>query len=574
MNNSGAFEGNIVDIHARQIFFGRVTWTNGVIASVVNMDAPRAGYSYLSPGFVDAHVHIESSMLTPAEFGRVAVRHGTVAVVSDPHEIANVLGVEGIDFMVQSAKAGPLHICFGAPPCVPATPFETSGASIGPDDIEKLFLSGKVGYLAEVMNVPGVLAGDETLMQKLAAAAGHGVPIDGHAPGLSGEPLARYRAAGITTDHECITLTEAEEKAAAGMKILIREGSAARNFDALHPLIATRPSQVMFCSDDKHPDDLLAGHVNALVGRAVGLGYDLFDVLRCASLVPAVHYNLPIGLLREGDAMDAVELGDLGDFHVRATWIGGHKVAQDGASLVPYAVPTAPNRFHAAPITPSDLALPAPDGAEECHIRAIRAIDGQLTTEQVIRPAKVEFCQLVPDPERDLLMLVVLNRYEPAPPAIAFVEGFKLAKGALASSVAHDSHNIVAAGASVEALCNAINAVIAAKGGVAVSSDGRTDVLPLPVAGLISDRDGDHVGQLYRELDRRAHALGCTLRSPFMTLSFMALLVIPALKLSDKGLFDGENFTFVSLFPGRNRQTPRARASINKMHQIGYNLSQ
>lgn len=547
MINCGTFDGNIIDIHARRTFFGRVTWVDGVIESIVDSGSPREGYGFLSPGFVDAHVHIESSMLPPAEFGRIAVRHGTVATVSDPHEIANVLGTEGIDFMVQSARKGPLHICFGAPPCVPATPFETSGAAIEPADVERLLASGHAGYLAEVMNVPGVLAGDEALMAKLSAAIRHGVPIDGHAPGLSGEALLHYRAAGIATDHECMTLSEAEEKAAAGMKILIREGSAARNFDALHPLIASRPAQVMFCSDDKHPDDLLAGHVNDLIRRAVGLGHDLYDVLRCASTIPVMHYHLPIGLLREGDRMDAVELCDLADFAVRSTWIGGRKVAERGASLLPFAGTTLPNRFHAQPISPSDLALPACHGESAGLIRAIRAIDGQLTTEQVVRPAKVRLGQLVPDLERDLLMLVVINRYNPAPPAIAFVEGFRLASGALASSVAHDSHNIVAVGASLEALCRAINAVIAAQGGIAVASDHRTDILPLPVAGLISDCDGDHVGQLYRELDGRAHALGCTLRSPFMTLSFMALLVIPALKLSDKGLFDSENFSFTSV---------------------------
>lgn len=495
MTNSGAFEGNVIDIHQRRIFFGRVTWIDGVITSIIQSGPVRKGYSYLAPGFVDAHVHIESSMLPPAEFGRIAVRHGTVAVVSDPHEIATVLGLAGIDFMVQSAKQGPLPICFGAPPCVPATPFETAGATLDADDIESLLASGRAGYLAEVMNVPGVLAGDEALMRKLAAANRHGVPIDGHAPGLSGAALAQYRAAGISTDHECTSLSEAEEKAAAGMMILIREGSAARDFDALHPLIASRPDQVMFCSDDKHPDDLLTGHVNDLVRRSVALGYDLFDVLRCASLVPVRHYRLPIGLLREGDPMDAVALNDLQGFSVGATWLRGQKVAENGGSLLSFAGSDVPNQFHARPVAEADFALPASHAGDDGFVRVIRAIDGQLTTEQVLRPAKIASGMLVPDPERDLLMLAVVNRYNPARPAVAFIEGFALRSGALASSVAHDSHNIIAVGASIPELCAAINAVIDAHGGIAVSSGQSISLLALPIAGLMSDRDGDHVGQ-------------------------------------------------------------------------------
>lgn len=538
---------NIVDIHRRETFFGNLQWRDGVITDIERLGPEQEGARCLIPGLIDAHVHIESSMLTPAEFGRIACRHGTVASVSDPHEIANVLGVSGVRFMVDNARRSPFRVFWGAPPCVPATAFETAGAELEADDIEQLFASGDAVYLSEMMNFPGVLSGDAGVHAKLALAHRRKLPVDGHAPGLRGEALRQYVAAGIGTDHECTTLEEAEEKIAAGMCIQIREGSAARNFDTLHPLIARWPDKVMFCSDDKHPDELLEGHIDRLLARAVALGHDVHDVLRCASLNPVRHYNLPMGLLALGERMDAVEVDDLKDFRVRRTWVGGRLVACDGESLLE-PVPVEPvNRFATTPFAADDFRVPWWHGDAARQLRVIEVIDGELLTRECRLAPRCEGGQVLPDIDRDVLLLAVVNRYHKAPPALAFVRGFGLRQGALASSVAHDSHNIVAVGVSAAAVCAAVNEVIAHRGGIAAVAPDGVHSLPLPVAGLMSDRDGDRVGQAYAQLQALGQRLGSPLRAPYMTLSFMALLVIPELKLSDQGLFDGRTFNFVDL---------------------------
>lgn len=539
---SGRIEANIVDIEARGIYRGTVQWRGGLVSDIVSAGAADPALPYLLPGFVDAHVHVESSMLVPTEFARLAVRHGTVAAVSDPHEIANVLGVAGVRFMLDNAAATPFHFLFGAPSCVPATPFETAGGRLGVEEVAELLDDPRIGYLSEMMNFPGVLAGDPEVKAKLDAARLRGLPVDGHAPGLTGEDARQYVAAGISTDHECFLLKEARDKLAAGMHILIREGSAARNFDTLQPLIASHPGRVMFCSDDKHPDDLAEGHMDRLVARAVAAGHDLFDVLAIACRNPVRHYRLPVGGLRPGDAFDAILVRDLKDFRVQATWLAGEKVAEDGRSLLP-SVPVSPaNVWRARPITLRDLDYPATGGP----VPVIQALDGQLvTTESFETPPSVNG-HLIPSVNSDLLLLLVLNRYQPEAPALAFIRGFGLRRGALASSVAHDSHNIVAVGASLPDLVAAVNSVVASGGGVSVADGGQIRSLPLPVAGIMSDRDGDEVAGRYAELDALARGLGSGLRAPFMTLSFMALLVIPELKLSDKGLFDGRSFSFVN----------------------------
>jgi adenine deaminase len=488
-------------------------------------------------------VHVESSMLVPSEFARLATRHGTVATVSDPHEIANVLGLEGVRFMLENIRQVPFKMFFGAPSCVPATPFETAGAALGLAELETLLRGEGLLYLSEMMNFPGVLARDPTVMDKIALAQSLGLPVDGHAPGLTGEQARRYAEAGISTDHECASLEEAWDKLAAGMHILIREGSAARNFDTLHPLIRSHPDRVMFCSDDKHPDDLARGHIDRLAARAVAAGHDALDVLRCACLNPVLHYHLPVGLLRPGDSMDAAEVADLRDFRPLHTWVQGRLVAEGGRSLIDRGPVHPINRFHARKISPTDLEVPA-GGA---RLRVIDVRDGELLTHEAQLPPRVVEGRIVPDPDRDVLLLVVLNRYREAPPAVAFVRGFGLRRGALASSVAHDSHNIVAVGADAEALCRAVNALADSGGGIALADSREVERLPLPVAGLMSSEDGDVVAARYAELTRLSGALGSPLRAPFMTLSFMALLVIPELKLSDRGLFDGRSFRFTGL---------------------------
>ena len=540
---AGIYVGNIVQVEERLVFHGKLRWEDGIIRSIETLGPERCDEPYLIPGFIDAHVHVESSMLPPAEFARQAVRHGTIGAVCDPHEIANVLGIEGVRFMLENARRTPFKFAFGIPSCVPATPFETAGATLDLAEIETLFKEPEVTHLAEMMNFPGVLSGDEAVLAKIAIARRLGRPVDGHAPGLRGEAASRYAASGISTDHECTSLEEAEDKLAAGMHILIREGSAARNFDTLQPLIASHPRQVMLCSDDKHPDDLIDGHIDRLAARAVAAGHDPLAVLQVACANPVHHYGLPVGLLRPGEAMDAVEVRDLRDFRPLRTWVGGQQVAQDGETLLA-PMPTVPvNRFAASAITSEALALPYAGG----RIRVIEARDGELLTREILETPKVENGQLLADPAHDLLLLVVLNRYAEAPPAVAFVRGFGLKAGAIASSVAHDSHNLVAVGADAASICTAINALIAHRGGVAVAHASGVECLPLPIAGLMSDDTGEVVAERYAALDRAAKALGSSLRTPFMSLSFMALLVIPELKLSDKGLFDGRSFRFTEL---------------------------
>ncbi|MBF6651067.1 adenine deaminase [Methylobacter sp. BlB1] len=541
--HQGSVIANIVQPLERRIFLAEVRWERGIITAIAELGYEDPNKTYLLPGFIDAHVHIESSMLTPAEFARIACRHGTVATVSDPHEIANVLGLEGIRFMCDNAALTPLPILFGAPSCVPATPFETAGARLESEQLDYLFQNRLTGYLSEMMNYPAVLNNDPQIMAKLDLAKRYGCPIDGHAPGLKGDAMRRYAEAGISTDHECSTLDEARAKLATGMHILIREGSAARNFDALHTLISEYPERVMFCSDDKHPDDLVAGHINLLVARAVAYGHAVFDVLRCACLNPIKHYGLAVGQLRVGDRMDAVEVENISTFKPISTWIAGQKVAHQGTSLLTRIKPEPINRFNASPITDAHLDVEA----KGRQIRVIKAADGDLFTQEMLHAPRIENNKIVPDPERDLLLLAVVNRYQDAQPALAFIEGFGLKQGALASSVAHDSHNIIAVGADAESVCRAINAVIAAQGGIAAADQDGVELLPLPIAGLMSHDDGDTVAARYAELNASAKKMGSPLRAPFMTLSFMALLVIPELKLSDQGLFDGRTFTFTSL---------------------------
>ena len=541
--NYGSVIAYIVQIDERRIFPGEVTWKDGIITLICELDKPKSDSTYLLPGFIDAHVHIESSMLTPAEFARIACRHGTVATISDPHEIANILGLKGIEYMIENAALTSMPIFFGAPACVPATPFETAGARLESEQLECLFANKSVTYLSEMMNYRGVLNNAPDIIAKLQLAQRFNCPIDGHAPGLTGQDVIDYAQAGITTDHECSTLAEAEAKLAAGMHILIREGSAARNFDALHPLISSHPDKVMFCSDDKHPDDLIAGHMNQLVARAVAEGHDIFNVLRCACFNPINHYRLSLGQLRTGDRMDAVEVDNLHSVTPLRTWIAGCKVAEDNKSLLPGVKPAPINLLNARTITPGDLDVKYIGQ----KIRVIKALDGELLTEEILQIPKVQNQKIVADPDRDILLLTVVNRYRPTQPALAFIQGFGLQQGALASSVAHDSHNIIAVGTDADLICSAINSVITAKGGISAASLKGVELLPLPIVGLMSDFDGDSVAKRYAELDRLAKQMGSKLHAPFMTLSFMSLLVIPNLKLSDKGLFDSRTFQFTSL---------------------------
>ncbi|WP_221393200.1 adenine deaminase [Dyadobacter sp. NIV53] len=537
---------NLINLFDKTIQEVEISIQEQLISRIEIIGAENPALSYILPGFVDAHVHIESSMLTPVQFARLAVVHGTVATVSDPHEIANVNGVAGVEFMIEDSRRVPFKFCFGAPSCVPATVFETAGAIVSPDDIRDLLAKDEIGYLAEVMNFPGVLNGDPDMIAKINWAKHFNKPIDGHAPGLRGEAAKKYAEAGMTTDHECFTYDEAREKIDYGMKILIREGSAARNFDALIPLLAEFPDQIMFCSDDKHPDNLVEGHINVLVKRSLELGHDLWNILRAACLNPVLHYKLPVGLLRENDFADFIVIDNPTEFNIQQTWLNGEVVAENNKSNFPDLRSSHINQFNCNIKSPADFQCFA--NKVSSGIRVIEALEGQLITNELIEDILVKNGLIVSDTERDILKITVVNRYQNSEPAIAFIKNFGIKTGAIASSVAHDSHNIIAVGCDDESISEAVNLIIEAKGGVAAVGNGEKHLLELPIAGLMSDKDGYLVAESYTRLDQFVKTtLQSTLKSPYMTLSFMALLVIPSLKLSDKGLFNGEKFEFISL---------------------------
>lgn len=537
-----SLSGLLVDPLNRRTIHGTLHVRDGRIASITPLPGECVG-PVIMPGFVDAHVHVESSMLIPSEFARLAVVHGTVATVSDPHEIANVLGVEGVRYMIANGKQVPLKLYFGAPSCVPATTFETAGATVTAEDIRSLFEDDGLLYLSEMMNFPGVLFSDPEVMEKLRIARELGRNIDGHAPGVRGEDAARYAAAGPTTDHECFTIEEALDKLACGMKILIREGSAAKNYEALKPLLQSHTAMAMLCSDDKHPNDLVEGHINTVVQRALRDGVELMDVLQCACVNPVQHYKLDVGLLQIGDPADFIVVDNANSMKIRKTYIDGVLVAENGVSFIERVEAGEPNNFAATRKNAEQFRVAATGGT----IRVIEALDGQLVTNELHIPAVEQDGFLVADVEADILKIAVVNRYADEPPAVAFIKNFGLQRGAIASCVAHDSHNIIAVGTNDEDLCTAVNGIIEARGGISVAFQGTVKTLPLPVAGIMTTEDGYKVAEQYAHLDRMAKELGATLASPFMSLSFMALLVIPALKLSDKGLFDGAQFQFVPL---------------------------
>ena len=534
-------KGNIVDILNKRIFKGEVCLENGQISAIreVNHEVE----NYILPGFVDAHIHIESSMVVPSEFAKIAVLHGTVATVSDPHEIANVLGVQGVDFMIENGKKVPLKFNFGAPSCVPATSFESAGAVINADDIKLMMENPDINYLAEMMNYPGVLLDDEEVLQKIEHAKNNNKPIDGHAPGLRGDDVTKYIAAGISTDHECFRYDEALEKLQKGMKILIREGSAAKNFEALIDLLPEHYNNMMFCSDDKHPDDLLLGHINQLCERAVAKGMDIFKVLQAACVNPVKHYNLEVGLLQVGDPADFILVDNLKEFNVLETYINGELVAKNGKSFVKSVPFEVLNNFNTDIKKVADFRL----ASSSKKIRVIEALDGELVTNQIAADSLIVDGNLVSNTATDVLKMTVVNRYKNETPSIAFIKNFGIKEGAIASSVGHDSHNIIAIGVSDEAICKAVNLIIENKGGVCAVTKTTEKVVALPVAGIMSDQPAEIIGNAYAALDAMAKEMGSTLRAPYMSLSFMALLVIPSLKLSDKGLFDGNTFKFTSL---------------------------
>ena len=537
------FSGNIVDVVSKEVYKGSIIIENGKITEVKREEVESD--QYILPGLIDAHIHIESSMLTPVEFARLASPHGTVATVSDPHEIANVLGIEGVNYMIENGKKTAFKFYFGAPSCVPATGFESSGAQLGPKETEELLKSNDIWYLAEMMNFPGVLFNDEEVHAKLDLAKKYDKPVDGHAPGVIGTDAEKYIKAGISTDHECFTLDEALEKISFGMKVLIREGSAAKNYETLSDLLETHPDDIMLCSDDKHPDDLMEGHIDLVIKRSLDKGYDLMNILRACTLNPVKHYKLDCGLLQAGDAADFILVDNLKEFNILSTYANGEMIAKNGETLIESIVGKAPNRFEASEITLEDVFVKA----ESENIQVIEALEGELITQKLKAKAKTKNENVVSDVDNDVLKMLVLNRYVAgAKPSIGFIKGIGLKTGAMASTVAHDSHNIIAVGANDEELIKAVNLVIKSKGGISCCGNSKEKSLALPVGGIMTNANGIDAANAYEKLDKMVKELGSPLKAPYMTLSFMALLVIPELKLSDKGLFDGGKFEFTNLF--------------------------
>lgn len=534
-------KGNIVDIKNRKIFKGEITIIDGLISGIE--EKPCIENHFILPGFVDAHIHIESSMLVPSEFAKIAVNHGTVATVSDPHEIANVLGIKGVEFMIENGKKTPFKFNFGAPSCVPATPFESAGAIIDSDGIKQLMANPDIKYLAEMMNYPGVIFDDAEVHKKIEWAKYYNKSIDGHAPGLTGDNLNKYISAGITTDHECFTYDEALEKLQKGMKVIIREGSAAKNFEALIDLLPEHFENMMFCSDDKHPDDLLLGHINQFCERAIAKDIDIFKVLQVACVNPVKHYGLDVGLLKVGDAADCIVVENLYDFKTLQTYINGALVFDKGESKIVSIDFEILNNFNTDKKLVSDFRYES----NQSKIRVIECLDGELVTNEIIKDATTDNGNLISNTETDILKMTIVNRYENSKSSIAFIKNIGLKEGAIATSIGHDSHNIIAVGVSDEAICKAVNLLIDNKGGICAVSDDSEKVVPLPIAGIMSDQNAETIGKAYSELDEMAKDLGSKLHAPYMSLSFMALLVIPSLKLGDKGLFDGDTFKFTSL---------------------------
>jgi adenine deaminase len=550
-----SFRTNLIDLTDREIYPAQITVDEGKIKSVERINEKVQGYTL--PGFIDAHVHVESSMLVPSEFARLATVQGTVATISDPHEIANVMGMEGVKYMIENGKKVPFHFFFGAPSCVPATKFETAGAEITAADIDQLLSQPEIVYLAEMMNYPGVIYNDREVHEKIKIAQKHNKPIDGHAPGLRGEDVRNYfyantedRRPVISTDHECFKYEEADEKLEQGVHILIREGSAAKNFDELIPLLNNYPSRIMFCCDDKHPDSLIKEHINGHVKRALKAGYDLFDVLQASSMNVINHYRLPVGMLQPGNAADFIMIDTIEDFNILKTYIKGILVAENGKPLIESSPAKTVNNFSCSKKTAADFACELNANT----IRVIEALNGQLITNELHEHILPEGKNFESDTEKDILKIAVVNRYSDAPVSIAYIKNFGLKKGAIASCVAHDCHNIVAVGVTDEDICKAVNTVIENKGGLSLNHGETTMSIALPIAGIMTDKDGYTIAEEYTAIDKKAKELGSKLDAPFMTLSFMALLVIPQLKLSDKGLFNSSTFEFTSLAPDANQR--------------------
>ena len=569
------FTAYILDVLTDSVYPARITIEAGIFKEIVPIHVTEETKidveGLMLPGFIDSHIHIESSMMTPAQFAKIAVRHGTTAVVCDPHEIANVCGIEGIEFMIENASTVPFNFYFAAPSCVPATAFETSGAILDSDDIEFLLQKDEIVALAEMMNFPGVIGQDSEVLRKLELARKYKKPIDGHAPLVSGKDLDKYIEQGIVTDHECSSFQEAMEKKQKGMKIMVRDGSSAKDMEALFDFseriehyknqdsFGIIPNEVLsrrlhspifdfIVSDDKHPNDLIRGHLNESVKKAADLGIDIIKAIEMVTINPAAHFDLDAGSIVTGAKADFIIIDNLNDLNILKTYISGECVFDGEEVLFDIGEVEVENSITSDEKFAEDFDVYF-DG-DECKVNVIECTDGDLLTKKATARLITKDGIVQPDIFQDILKIAVVERYGSNTVANGFIKGFGLKKGAIASSIAHDSHNIVVVGYSSEMMAEAVNTVIENKGGIAVVSEDFEDSLSLPIAGLMSNEDAYDIAKKLDILHRMASALGCKLDSPFMTMAFMSLLVIPSIKLSDKGLFDGDSFEFMDVIIG------------------------
>jgi adenine deaminase len=542
MKKENIVVGVIYDPISRVLIPGKILIEKGKIGKIERDDCIKG--PIILPGFVDSHIHIESSMLLPVEFSRIAKRHGTIAVVADPHEIANVAGVEGIDFMINNSKDAEIQFYFGAPSCVPASPFDDCYKVIDSVEIEKMLIRDDIYFLGEMMNFPGVINSDQDVISKIEAAKRYGKQVDGHAPGLKAESLSKYIRAGITTDHECFTLEEAEEKISKGMKVLIREGSAAKNFNTLNPLVNKNPEVTMVCTDDCHPEDLIEGHINNLVKKSLAIGYNIFDIIQVVSVNPIKHYRLDLGLLQVGDSADFIVVDNLVDLRILASYVKGVNILENEKTDSHETKKYNLEYVFTKKIDVGDLKL-AP---RTNKLKAIDVIEGELVTKEIVYNIKTQNQSVISDIENDILKIVVVNRYKEKEVFVGFIKGFGLKKGAIAESIAHDSHHIIAVGVDDRSIFKVLEYVINQKGGLCYFDDSDIWGLPLPIYGLISDEPAEIVAKKYKGINAKVAKDGCLLKAPFMTLSFMALSVIPNLKITPKGLFDVNRFKFIDQF--------------------------
>lgn len=562
----------MLDVITDSIYPARISVEGGffkeIVPIVINDDSELDISGIILPGFIDSHIHIESTMLTPAQFAKLAVRFGTTSVVCDPHEIVNVAGTDGIDFMIENSKSVPFNFYFSIPSCVPATCFETSGAILDSETIGELLKKDEAVALGEMMNFPGVINGDGEVLAKLEKAKELGKPIDGHAPLLSGKDLDKYIAEHISTDHECSNFAEAIEKKEKGMKIMVREGSSAKNMEALfdfsdrldywknHESFGKMPNEVLekrihlpifdfIVSDDKHTTDLIKGHLNESIKKAIDLEVSPISAIEMVTVNPSTHYNLNTGAIVKGMQADYVVVDNLNDLNILKTYVAG-KCVFDGENVLFDVEETEfKNTFDVSKKESEDFEISCDEPSADVNV--IRCFNGELITEAESATLETKNGFVQPDLEEDILKIAVVERYGGNSIANGFITGFNLKKGAIASSVAHDSHNIVVVGTNSEDMANAVNCLIDNEGGFAIVDGDFEDSLALPIAGLMTNEDSHEVAEKLEKLHKTAADFGCKLDSPFMTMSFMALLVIPAIKISDKGLFDCINFEFIDV---------------------------